>query len=202
MATKTPQKPVSAVGRTGHAVLGAYRRLAMWGKLGLWLAVFIVLLLAYPRLAELPGLLPGHGHALLAIRASNPDDLVPGEEFTVEVYVSTAGRAINAVGLDLTFDPTLLEMVRMSTATSFCSFYTENSFDTITGEVHLSCGTPSPGFQGESTLAVLTMRSKRRGSGEIRLAPGALVLANDGKGTNILKDPASVHQNITITQTF
>ncbi|MBU6389705.1 cohesin domain-containing protein [Patescibacteria group bacterium] len=119
--------------------------------------------------------------------APGTDHLTAGDTFTVEFHVLSAQTSINAVGSTLLFDPHVLQITSLTTTQSFCSFYAENSFDNIRGEIHLSCGTPNPGYKGDSTLIIMSMQVKENGLTAISLKPGTgMILANDGKGTNLI----------------
>ena len=124
----------------------------------------------------------------LSIYFSEMPHTVPlGQNIPVEVRVRTGSTAINAAQVKLKYDPRVLDIIKMNTDQSFCSFYVTNSFDTISGEVNLACGTPSPGFTGDSVLIHLTMRAKGTGTTDLTLDPKATkILANDGKGTSLL----------------
>ena len=111
----------------------------------------------------------------------------PNQDFTIDLRVDTGGHAVNAVQSALTLDPTRLQIVNMTTDRSFCTLYTENSFDANRGTVDIACGTPHPGFAGDSLVVSLTLRAKMAGDATIGVEPSsALVLADDGKGTNLL----------------
>lgn len=113
---------------------------------------------------------------------------VAGQSFPVELRVRTNGTAINAIGFTLVFNPAYLEVENMTTDKSFCTLYTENSFSNDKGTVRLSCGTPRPGFQGDSLAVRLTMRARIAGSSAVLLDPSkTMILANDGKGSNIVE---------------
>jgi hypothetical protein len=112
-----------------------------------------------------------------------------GQTFKVELHARTGGDAINAVGAHLQYNPFYLEVVSMTTDRSFCTFYTENSFDNQLGMVTIGCGTPNPGFQGDSLVVSLMMRAKFPGHTTIVPDPEyTQILANDGKGSNIMKE--------------
>jgi len=129
-----------------------------------------------------------------------PETLLTGQEFSVELRVQTSG-SINAVGTVLHYDQKQLDLIQMNTDQSFCSFYTENSFDTIQGEVHLSCGSPYPGFSGDSVVFRLTMRPRTSGTSTITLDPKqTLVLANNGRGSNVVG--SLPHLTLTVPQTY
>lgn len=133
---------------------------------------------------------------------SNPPENIPvGQTATLELRLHTVTNATNAIGLVMNYDPKILDLVKLTTDQSFCSFYTENSFDTIKGEVRLSCGTPSPGFTGDSVLLDLSFRGKEVGSTTLHFDnKQTMVLANDGKGTNILSTPP--HLTLNVIQTL
>lgn len=130
-----------------------------------------------------------------------PGTIPVGQTATVELRLRTLTTAANAVSLVMHYDPKILDLTKLTTSQSFCSFYTENSFDTIKGEVHLSCGTPNPGFNGDSVLLVLSLRGKNVGTATINFdLKNTMVLANDGKGTNILSQPP--HLTISVMQSL
>jgi hypothetical protein len=154
---------------------------------------------------SIPALLPGSIHIGRLPRTNLyflpvADEIISGQQFTVELRMD-ASSSVNAVGTVMHFDQKHLEILQMTTAQSFCSFYTENTFDTIKGEVHLSCGTPNPGFSGDTLLFRLTMRPKLNGVTDITLDPKqTLVLANNGKGNNTAG--ALPHLTINVPQTY
>ena len=117
---------------------------------------------------------------------SPPSGVNVGTEFTAELHLNTKGNAINTVGINLTFNPEMFAISNMTTEQSFCSFYADNVFDNIRGEVHISCGTPNPGFTGDSEVVQIKFRSRTVGTSDIRMLSTSQVLANDGKGTNLL----------------
>lgn len=120
--------------------------------------------------------------------------------FPLEVHIKSPRVAINAVELRLKYNPSVLEVIDMSSDQSFCSFYVDNTFDNIKGEVRITCGKPNPGFTGESILVRLKMRGKTVSPTTISVEGGTRVLANDGKGTDILHSSPSV--SLTIKSSF
>jgi hypothetical protein len=119
--------------------------------------------------------------------------IVPGQMFPVEIRVQTNGTPINAVSTHVNYNPAFLEVVNMTTEKSFCTFYLDNAFDNIKGEVKVSCGLPSPGFQGDSIVLRMNMRAKASGSTNVTMDESrSMVLANDGKGSNIASDLPSL----------
>ena len=138
----------------------------------------------------------------LSIYFSDISHSVPlGQSIPVEIRLRTGSTAINAAQIKMKYDPRVLDIIKMNTDQSFCSFYVTNSFDTITGEVNLACGTPNPGFTGDSVLIHLTMRAKGVGTTDLLLDPKVTkILANDGQGTSLLHSVPKA--TITVRNSF
>lgn len=123
-----------------------------------------------------------------ALSLDAPDSISGvGKKFTVSINLDTKGNAVNAVQSYLIFDPNVLEVVTTDTEKSFCKFYPENNYDNAKGIIKLSCGSPYPGFRGTDTLEKIEFLPKAIQTTTISLTPSSMVLANDGKGTNLLK---------------
>ena len=110
-----------------------------------------------------------------------------GQKFVVRVNLDTMGNSVNAVQSYLEFDSKILEIVTADTAKSFCKFYPENSFDNSKGLVKLSCGAPYPGFRGKTIMQEIEFTAKAIKTTTIRISQDSMVLANDGKGTDLLR---------------
>ena len=120
--------------------------------------------------------------------AQNQNSFVIGQPFQVELRVKTDKAAINSMGFVAKVNPAYLDIIGMTTEKSFCTLYTENSFNALTGELRLSCGTPQPGFQGDSLAVRIKLRAKSAGITPIEIVEDtAQLLANDGKGSNIIR---------------
>lgn len=118
-----------------------------------------------------------------------PDEISgTGEKFLVKINLDTKNNFVNAVQSYLEFDPNILVVIKTDTTDSFCKFYPENNFNNQKGLVKLSCGSPYPGFSGTNTLEIIEFMPKAMQTTSIRLTPESMVLANDGKGTNLLKN--------------
>jgi hypothetical protein len=179
-------------------ILG-YRRQSQRSRALFWLVILLLLILIVPNALQYrPGV--GANRARLYFPAV-PQKLAVGEAFSVELRLQTTGTAINAVGTIIRFNPLYLQVVNTTTEKSFCSFYLDNTFDNIKGEIKISCGTSQPGFQGDSVVIHVNMRPKLAGDTQITTqAENTNVLANDGKGTNILQK--SPNLDLTIGQLF
>ena len=115
-----------------------------------------------------------------------------GELFTVPIQVAGVGKPINVVQADIGFDPKIVEAVEISTKGSFANIFLQKEIDNKIGYVRLTGGLSNPGFAGESgTFGLVFFRGISPGLVRIEFLPSSMVLANDGRGTNVLKDLAS-----------
>lgn len=101
--------------------------------------------------------------------------------------LSDIKTSVNAVQIDLEYDPETLEVIDFITKDSFASIFIEKSIDNERGFSRVSGGVPNPGFLSETGLfGTVVFKAKKPGPIIIRILPSSLVLANDGYGTNIL----------------
>jgi hypothetical protein len=121
-----------------------------------------------------------------------------GNTFLVQVKVNSGGVAINAADGTIIFDPDKLEVVRISKEDSiFTLWVQEPTFSNSLGTINFAGGKPSPGFIGAAgTIFNIYFRGKTSGSTNLTFASGS-VLADDGKGTNILGSLGSGVYNLT-----
>jgi Bacterial Ig-like domain len=134
------------------------------------------------------GLCAGAGDALAATLRLSPATGVysAGGTVTVVVGVNTAGEAINAAEGTLRFNPKEVSVVAVNRSNSIFSLWvTEPTFSNSAGTVNFSGGSPA-GYTGSGgTVMTVTFRFLAAGSPRVDFSAGA-VLANDGKGTNVL----------------
>lgn len=120
--------------------------------------------------------------------SSSQKTVYQGKLFPLELVVDGIERPINAVQLDLSFDPLKLEVVDFISKDSFINIFVEKQIDNSVGFVRISGGIPSPGYDKEVGLfGNLMIRPKEPGVTTIRILPSSAVLLNDGKGTNVMK---------------
>lgn len=136
---------------------------------------------------------PGGGNILGTqkegvIVLESPQNVSVNLPFDVIVKVDTQNQKVNAVGFTLKFSPQHLEMIDFDTSQSFCQFYPEKKFDNIAGKFILACGSPHPGFSGETVLAKLKFMPKLVSKTNLFVDPSSQILLSDGKGTNILTE--------------
>jgi Bacterial Ig-like domain/Cohesin domain len=106
--------------------------------------------------------------------------------FSVNVVVSTDGQAVNAAEGTISFNPKELSVVSVSRSTSvFNLWIAEPSFSNSAGTISFSGGLPS-GYSGKTgNIMTITFRAAGAGTARASFKNGS-VLANDGRGTNIL----------------
>jgi hypothetical protein len=109
-----------------------------------------------------------------------------GSTFTVRVEVSPQGQSINAADGTLSFNPSQLSVVSVNrTSSIFNLWVSEPTFSNSAGTVNFSGGLPS-GYSGSrGTIMTVTFRALGSGPSRVNFSNGS-VLANDGRGTNIL----------------
>lgn len=112
-----------------------------------------------------------------------------GEKFPFDLTTTGIKKAINAVEADISFDPRILKVVEIKTDNSFATIFVTKTYNNDQGIVRIVAGVPNPGFALESgTLATIIFAGIASGVSDIAFLPQSGVLANDGQGTNILKD--------------
>jgi len=114
-----------------------------------------------------------------------------GNTFSVVIKVNTGGLSINAVQGALVFSPDKLSVVGISkTGSIFSLWTTEPIYSNSSGTISFGGGVPSPGYTGASgQIITITFKARTSGTVSVNWSSGA-VLANDGKGTNILANMA------------
>lgn len=111
----------------------------------------------------------------------------------MKIEISGIKTPINAVQADLGFDSSKLEVVSVSTDGSFANIFVQKEIDNEGGYVRLTGGLPNPGFFSDNgVFGTIFFRGKEPGIAKINYLPSSMVLANNGRGTNILKDLASI----------
>jgi len=141
-------------------------------KLSLLLALWLVLV----------------GYAQAATMQLSPSTGVyqAGATFSVDIQVRPDGQPVNAAEGTLKFNPSELSVVSVNRNSSIFNLWvTEPAFSNSAGTVTFSGGVPS-GYSGSVGRVVsVTFRTKGAGSPKVSFSNGA-VLANDGRGTNVL----------------
>lgn len=121
----------------------------------------------------------------------------------VSISVASGGENINAARVVVNFDPGKIIIEEIISTNSFCKLGTSDMFierviDNKKGEVIVSCGLPSPGFSGQrGIIAELIVRPIEEGFFSLKFGKESQVLANDGLGTNVLREASDSGYYIT-----
>lgn len=109
-----------------------------------------------------------------------------GGTFTAQVLVNTSGKSVNAADATLSFDTAQLSVVSVSRSSSiFGLWVAEPTFSNSAGIISFSGGSPTGYTGGAGAVMSVTFRAKAAGTARVSFANGS-VLANDGRGTNVL----------------
>ncbi len=121
--------------------------------------------------------------------------------FLIQVKVNSGGVAINAAEGTIIFDPNDLEVVRLSKEDSiFTIWVQEPTFSNSLGTINFAGGKPSPGFIGAAgTILNIYFRAKTVGIADVIFSQGS-VLADDGKGTNVLGSLGSGNYKLVVKE--
>lgn len=118
--------------------------------------------------------------------------------FSITIKINSGAQAINAAEGAISFDAAKLQVVSLSKTNSIFNFWTtEPAYSNIAGNIVFGGGVPRPGFNGTGgNVITVNFRTKAVGSAQLLFTSGA-ILANDGKGTNVLSSMSS--GNFTIS---
>jgi len=115
-----------------------------------------------------------------------------GNSFLIQLMVNSGDQAINATDGTLIFDPNKLEVVSISKTGSVLSLWVQDpTFSNVNGLINFAGGKPSPGYSGAAgSIIYINFKAKTAGTVNVTFASGS-VLADDGKGTNVLANMGS-----------
>ena len=117
-----------------------------------------------------------------------------GEEFDIDLNVQTED-SITSVRAYLNYDPSLLQVVEIqSNKDAFPYWWEQESMD---GIIKLQASVPTPGFQGEETIA--NIKFEVMGVGSAQLAYDFSSLALNAQDENILDIPSSSEARFTLS---
>lgn len=108
--------------------------------------------------------------------------------FDVSVFVNTGGENVNAVQIDIKFDPAKLQVASPTAGKSFIEVWVAPpTYSNLKGEMTFIGGLPSPGINTSAGLvSTVTFRAITPGTTTILFSDTSKVLRNDPEGTNIL----------------
>jgi hypothetical protein len=159
----------------------------------------IIFLVAVGAVVALAGIFSAHSASAATLSFSpSSGSYLSGRSFTVAIKVSSADQAMNAAQGEISFSTNDLEVLSISQTNSVLNLWVQNpTFSNQNGTVDFSGVAVNPGFQGNGgTVITITFEAKNSGAATL-LFDSAAVLANDGKGTNILTGTSPA--NLTIS---
>ncbi len=120
-----------------------------------------------------------------------------GQSFTATVFVSSAEQAMNAAQGTISFPTDKLSVTSISKSGSVISLWTqEPSFSNSAGMVNFEGIVLNPGFTGSAGKMIsINFKTKTAGDAAVSFLSGS-ILANDGKGTNLLSGFGSARYDI------
>ena len=123
-----------------------------------------------------------------------------GSTFDISIFINTGGNNVNAVKVDLKFDPKKLQIASPTAGKSFIAVWVaQPAYSNIEGTASFQGGVPSPGINTSSGLvSTITFRAISPGETSIYFADSSKVLLDDGKGTDILTSLGKGAYTLTI----
>jgi hypothetical protein len=116
------------------------------------------------------------------------------EIFPMKIEITDLKVPVNAVQADIGFDAERLEVVDISTEGSFATIFIQKEIDNKIGYARLSGGLPNPGFSGKNGIfGTVYFQGKSPGLAKVEFLPSSLVLANNGRGSNVLRQFGAVY---------
>jgi hypothetical protein len=130
-----------------------------------------------------------------------PSRVEVGERFSVEVKTQSVAQSINAISGVLSFPESLVRVVSISKEKSIINLWTQEP-KIGRNRINFEGIVLNPGFQGDNGLIFrVTFEAQKTGVVPLNFSEGA-ILANDGRGTNILATLGSARLTIVEGQTF
>lgn len=123
-------------------------------------------------------------------------------EQRVAIQLDSGGEAINAIEAVVRFDPRRARVEELLTTNSLCSegLFIERTIDNVAGIVSIVCGIPSPGFTGSrGIVAEILLQPLAEGMLALTFDHETKVLANDGLGTNVLRQASDAAYQVRAT---
>lgn len=122
-----------------------------------------------------------------------------GEQFSINVFVSSDGKEMNAVEATISSPGGNLQIVSVSQAGSIIDFWAQEPQINGNSSVYFEGVMLGMGYSGSAgKLATLVVRARSQGDTTLAISSGS-VLANDGQGTNLPTTLGTAHFKITDT---
>jgi len=117
-----------------------------------------------------------------------------GDTFLVNILVTSSDQTMNAASGVISFPADKLEVISLNrTASIFSLWVQEPAFSNSTGIINFEGIVLNPGFTGASGKIIgINFKVKKAGEAPLLFSSGS-ILANDGKGTNLLNSLGEAH---------
>ena len=148
--------------------------------------LLVVLSFLLVVLSGLPAVTQGAGASLYFSPASGT--FFVGSTFDVSVFVNTGGEDVNAVEINIKFDPAKLQVASPTAGKSFIEVWvSQPTYSNTLGTMSFIGGVPSPGINTSAGLvSTVTFRAIAPRITTVLFLDSSKVLRNDPEGTNIL----------------
>ena len=123
-----------------------------------------------------------------------------GSTFDVSLFINTGGNHINAVKIDLKFDPKKIQIASPTTGKSLISVWiAQPMYSNRDGTASFQGGMPSPGIvTSNGLISTITFRAISSGETKIFFDDTSQALLDDGKGTDVLDSMGNGVYNLVI----
>ena len=126
------------------------------------------------------------GEGVLLFLSPSSESFAVEDTFSVELKVDTAGIPINAAEATIYFPVDKVGVLNISKDDSIFTLWPEEpAFSNLIGEISFAGGLPHPGCKEIENIITIEFKAKKEGTMHLTF-DRAQVLADDGKGTNIL----------------
>jgi uncharacterized protein YkwD len=109
------------------------------------------------------------------------------DKIKVSIIVESEDQYINTIMAKLEYRTDELELIEVNNNNSKFSIFLQSK-DDENGKINLIALQPFPGVKGNSNIIDLSFKPLKKGKTEIKILKDSKVLANDGYGTNVLKE--------------
>lgn len=143
------------------------------------------------------GVFPLFTHAASLSFLSSDGGYSVGDTFQETIVVDSENQSMNAASGVVSFPSDKLEIVSLAKNNSIINLWAQEPFFSNTdGTVNFEGIIPNPGFNGsQGKIITINFKAKTAGIAPITFVSGS-VLANDGSGTNILRNLGSTRLSL------
>jgi len=119
---------------------------------------------------------------------SETDSFSLGDTIELNIILDPQGESVNTVSAIIHYPESKLKLLTIDNSDSDFSIFLEKEADEEKGIIKISCIQPFPGIKQKAQISKLIFDPLETGNCKIEFLEDSMVLANDGYGTNILKE--------------